>query len=127
IPNTESIILSERFKEMRLCRTDSPEGTETRRLDDKSRCVSDVRYGNGSVGRKVKALSDSDRCFKKAHLSDESWVERGGDDASSWVGAVSSALSITDSGSGVPTYIAWFIPRGINLRLALLVLPSLLA
>jgi hypothetical protein len=43
-------MLSERLRDTRLNSEDSPDGTNTRRLDD-----------SGSVGRIVRPLSDSDK------------------------------------------------------------------
>ena len=66
MPSTESIMLSERLRETRLYRVERPGGTETSRLEDKSRCVTEVRYGSGVVGMNVKELSARDRYRRKA-------------------------------------------------------------
>ena len=56
-----------RLRETRLYNDDNPGGIEER-LEKRSRWEREGKYGTGLVGRNVRPLSDSDRCFREARL-----------------------------------------------------------
>src|SRR5258706_15222532 len=101
MPSNESIMLSDRFKDMRLWRAESPGGTEMRRLEERSRWVIDVRYGSGVVGRKVKALSERQRCFRNLHLNFDNFSTRV-PSGESFIAVGSRSAASSDIGVGMP-------------------------
>ena len=63
-------MLSERLSDTKLYKAARPDGTETRRLDDRSKWVRDVRDKRGVIGINVKAFSAKLRYRNDSHLRD---------------------------------------------------------